>query len=101
MKNIKLNYMYRDGANYKQFGEIVFENPEEISIAAATHKIKEKLIQEMFFVSEDWGFPSLRIYPYDPEIDHDWHTFEDFEETNAVQSDSRSLGEFLEGIVMG
>lgn len=100
-KNVKLNYMYRDGGNYKQFGEVVFENPEEISIESATQKLKEKLIQDAFFVAEDWKLPSLRVYAYDPEIDHGWHEFEEFEETNEVLSDSRTLGEFLESIVLG
>lgn len=100
-KNIKLNYMYRDGGNYKQFGELVFENPEGISIAIATEKLKEKLIQEAFFVAEDWKLPSLRVYPYDPEIDHGWHEFEEFEETEEASGDNRTFGEFLESVVKG
>lgn len=39
MSSIQLNYRYRDGANYKQFGFVIFQNDHGISIEEVTAKI--------------------------------------------------------------
>jgi len=101
MPNIRFNYLYRDGANYKQFGFVTFQNDHEISIEEATAKIYPKLISNEFFVPQDWGLPRLHFHPYDPEIDHEWHEFESFEFTKDQATDGREIGEFLEIIVKG
>lgn len=37
--NIKLNYLYRDGGNYKVWGYEVFSNPDLLSIKGIEEKI--------------------------------------------------------------
>lgn len=101
MPNIQLNYRYRDGANYKQIGFVIFKNDMEISIENATAKIYPKLISNEFFIPKDWGFPHLHFHPYDPEIDHEWNEFESFEFTDNQPTDEREIGEFLDVIVKG
>lgn len=32
MNNIKFNYLYRDGSNYKSWGEVIFLNPENLAV---------------------------------------------------------------------
>ncbi|MBC6367966.1 hypothetical protein DDT91_14285 [Algoriphagus sp. AK58] len=99
--NLKLNYRYRDAGNYKQFGSVIFSNENRLSIEEATQLIREKLISEEFFVPQNWNLPKLHFYPYDSELDHDYHEFESWEETDEKASDSRDVKEFLEGIEKG
>ena len=99
MNNLRLNYRYRDAHNYKEFGSVVFANPAGMSIEAATALLRGKLISEEFFVPQEWGLPRLHTRPYDPEVDHEWHEFEEFELTDDPATDGREIGEFLEGVV--
>jgi hypothetical protein len=99
--NLKLNYMYRDGANYKQFGSMIFKNENLITPRIATEKVKEKLISAEFFVPQDWNLPRLQKHPYDSEIDHEWHEFESFEWTDEDMTDDREVSDFLNEIEKG
>ncbi|TNF45065.1 MAG: hypothetical protein EP311_00030 [Cytophagales bacterium] len=99
--NLKLNYRYRDAGNYKQFGSVIFENPSRLSIEEATKLIQEKLISSEFFVPIDWNLPTLYFHSYDPELDHDYHEFESWEETYEQANDPRDVRDFLNGIQMG
>lgn len=99
--NIQLNYLYRDGANYKQFENVILENQTGLAIEEAERLIREKLISSEFFVPQDWGLPALQHYKYDPEIDHEWHEFENFEETEDKATDDRDVLDFLKEIEKG
>ncbi|MCG3167897.1 MAG: hypothetical protein POELPBGB_03697 [Bacteroidia bacterium] len=96
--NIEFNYMYRDGANYKQFGSVVFVNPDNISVAEIEMQIKELLIDGEFFDYKKWSIPSIHKYPYDSEIDHDWYTFEGLLTTENSANDKRTVRDFLKEI---
>lgn len=98
MKNIQLNYRYRDAHNYKQFGAVIFSNPSGMTVEEATALLLPKLISEEFFVPDDWGLPRLHASPYNPAVDHEWHEFEGFEGTEESFTDGREIGEFLEGV---
>jgi hypothetical protein len=93
--NLKFNYMYRDGANYKQFGSVVFNNSSGLSIDEVSEGIRKKLISEEFFVPKEWGIPTLYAAPYNPEYDHEWHEFEGLEETIEAPSHPRDILEIL------
>lgn len=95
MKNIKLNYRYRDADNYKQFGSVVFPNPIDMTVEEASSLLLPKLISGEFFVPHEWGLPRLHASPYNPTVDHEWHEFEGFEETEEEVTDEREIGEFL------
>lgn len=96
--NLKLNYRYRDAGNYKQFGSVIFSNENRLSIEEATQLIREKLISEEFFVPKNWNLPPLHFHPHDPELDHDYHEFESWEETWEMPTDQRDVHEFLRKI---
>lgn len=100
-ENIKLNYLYRDGGNYKQFGSVTFLNKSGISPEKATELLLEKLISSEFFVAEDWKLTRLHKFPYDPEIDHNYHQFESFEFTQDQFDDEREIAYFLNIIEKG
>lgn len=99
--NIKLNYRYRDAGNYKQFGYVIFSNSRQLSIGEATIQILEKLIDNEFFIPQEWDLPRLHFHPYDPELDHQYHEFENWEETFEHATDSRDVKVFLEEIEKG
>ena len=101
MKNIQLNYSYRDAHNYKQFGNVVFSNPTGVTVEEATVLLLPKLISEEFFVPDEWELPRLHADPYNPAVDHAWHEFEEFEETDESITDEREIGEFLRGVEKG
>jgi hypothetical protein len=101
IKNLRLNYRYRDTDNYKQFGSVFFLNQSRINLGEAIQLLRAKLISDEFFVPQDWDLPSLHYFRYDPEIDHDYQEVEGFERTEALASDARDLLTFLQKIVKG
>ena len=101
MNNLRMNYRYRDAHYYKEFGAVVFSNPTQMTAEEATALLLPKLISEEFFVPDDWGLPRLHASPYNPTVDHEWHEFEDFEETHEEVTDGREIGEFMEGVEKG
>ena len=99
--NLKLNYRYRDAGNYKQFGSVIFPNSSQIAVSEATILIQEKLISEEFFNPKDWNLPRLQFHPYDPEFDHEYHEFEEWEITEEAPTDDRDVLTFLQNIEKG
>ena len=67
--NIKFNYLYRDAGNYKQFGNIILSNPNNISIDLVTDIVRKNLIDGEFFEAGKWGVPSL-FFDTKNESDH-------------------------------
>ncbi len=80
--NIQFNYLYRDGANYKQFHFEVFANRNDLDIKEIEQAIKACLIDEMWFYADKWLLKKdMHRYEWDNEIDHDWHEYESVELT--------------------
>jgi hypothetical protein len=80
--DIKFNYLYRDAGNYKIFGSVIFTNIGSKSIGSIELAIREKLIDNEYFIPEKWNIPRLSFGDYSPELDHDYHEFESLEETD-------------------
>jgi len=59
MPNIKFNYLYRDGANYKNYGFIIFSNPTNIATENLLNLINSKLIEEAWFYADQWKLPDM------------------------------------------
>jgi hypothetical protein len=96
--NIKVVYLYRDYSNYKNWGEIIFENPENISIGTIENQIRECLIEGEWFYAHEWEIPDLHFKTWNIEDDHCWHEFADVEETTEPATTHNSLKEFLQKI---
>lgn len=79
MPNIKFNYLYRDGGNYKNFGSIVFSNPLNIELLALEELIRSKLTSHHWFYADQWQVPNLHFGTWDNELDHTFHEFEGVE----------------------
>ena len=96
--NIRFCYLYRDGGNYKQFGYITFSNPENLSIELINSRLKTNLIDGEFFIASKWQIPALQSFPFDEELDHNWHEFEKLQITHEPLTEKISISEFLQSI---
>jgi len=96
--NVKFNYLYRDGGNYKQFGFVIFTNDNNIQIEEILNQIQLKLIDGEFFDPKKWAVETLYKYPYDPELDHSWHEFEDIEITSESPTSKVDIIDFVSSL---
>ena len=96
--NIRFSYLYRDGGNYKLYGEVIFSNQEAMLVDEIELQIRQHLLDGEFFNPTDWGIVPLSFDKYDEEMDHQWHEYERIEETRDENSDNRSIKTFIEEI---
>ncbi|MDB5135689.1 MAG: hypothetical protein JWP37_2292 [Mucilaginibacter sp.] len=82
MPNIKFNYRYRDGANYKNHGFVIFKSDPAISVEELQSLIQSKLIDKIWFYADEWKLPELFLDTFDFKIDPTWHEFESVEFTD-------------------
>lgn len=82
--NIKLLYLYRDAGNYKQCGEEIYSNKNGLTVEYIRDFLRRHLIYGRWFYTSIWNLKDLHHYPYDPEIDHDYHEFDDVEQTDET-----------------
>ncbi len=99
MPNIQLNYLYRCGGNYKNFGEVIFANPDGLSLQQVEEAIKAALIDHHWFYANDWLLPPLHFPKWDPELDHLWHEYESIEPTDLPATDARTISQFMAAIL--
>lgn len=97
--NIKFTYLYRDGANYKQWGEAVFTNDNCIDFQVVRDRIIARLIDNEWFDAEKWKLPDLHFSNWDGAIDVPMHELDAIEETteSATQGDIAKFLELIEG----
>lgn len=95
MPNIKFNYLYRDGGNYKNFNSIVFNNPQNIELSALKDLIRSKLISHHWFYADQWQVADLHFGSWDNELDHAFHEFESAEYTNEAADSGMDLASFM------
>ena len=96
--NIKFNYLYRDGGNYKVWGSEILSNPDSISLIEVEARIREFLIDGEFFDPKYWKVKRLKHDDWVPELDHTWNEFESIEITDEDPTVDFSITEFLERI---
>lgn len=95
--NIQFEYLYRDAGNFKNWGKVVFSNPNGIAVNDVASIAEKALIDKTYFVASKVGVPDLRFAEYIPHLDHDWHEVYVFLPTNNLPSDphSRNIEEFI------
>jgi len=97
--NIKLNYLYRDASNYKQYGSLVLANPNNIAAALVADIISRNLIDGEFFDVDKWGVPAL-FFDKENEDDHEWHEFESVEITEEPPYSNVAIENLLGKILL-
>lgn len=95
MLNIKYNYLYRDGSNYKQFGFQIFQNTDQLTLQEFERLIKSKLIDGEYFYAAGWKLSDLHFNMWDDKTDHTFHEFESIEYTDEPPNTILNLGEFV------
>jgi hypothetical protein len=98
MPNIQLNYLYRCGGNYKNYGEVIFSNPEGLTLEDITQQITDKCIDGLWFYAHLCHIPTLFFDKYSPELDHPFHEYESVEHTHLPSTDARSIRQFVAAI---
>src|SRR5687767_7983731 len=67
MSNILFSYHYRDAKNEKTSGEIIFTNPDGMSLGEIEYGIKSRLKDQEYFYHNDFMVPPL--YGEYPDFD--------------------------------
>ncbi|MGZ8190001.1 MAG: hypothetical protein ACXWTS_02080 [Methylococcaceae bacterium] len=68
--NVRFEYLYRDAGNFKNWGEIIFANPNNIEIDFITKKAEDALIERLYFVASKADIPDLHFEQYNRQLDH-------------------------------
>jgi len=97
--NVRFTYVYRDGANYKNWNTVIFSNPERVSLASMKARLENAFLVDGMFVADQIHIPEVFLYPdwrIDQE-DHCLHEFGSIEETPdaADDKDARSILSFV------
>ncbi len=98
MSNIRFNYLYRDGGNYKNRADVTFSNPDNLSVKLLTDRFRAAF-DDNLFIAHQVRIPEVFHFP-DGVVtldDHCYHEFDSIEITEGIPSDlfGRSIGGFL------
>jgi hypothetical protein len=99
MNNIRFDYLYRDGSNYKNWADIVFSNPDGFSVGLVASQLRECFMEDGLFVAHRVRVPEVFLAA-DSQLTEDDHCFHEFfkvVETTEAPDDphNRSIREFL------
>ena len=78
MSNIKFNYLYRDGSNYKSWGEVVFANPKNLATNEVDKKLVNAFLPDKLFIASQISIPEKFLF-LDGKLekyDHCYHEFD-------------------------
>jgi hypothetical protein len=99
MSNVKFNYLYRDGANYKSWGEVVFANPENLALDEIEKTLINAFLSGELFIASQISIPEKFLFLDGKFIkdDHCYHEFDNVEGCEESPTDSlgRSITAFL------
>ena len=98
--NIRFEYLYRDAGNYKNWGQVVFENPNCVPVIELEKFLVSDLFEQLYFIAKSIGLPDLYFPDYNLELDHGFHEFYAIAETGETSDDSqgRSIEQLIESI---
>lgn len=74
-RNLRVEYLYRDGANYKRYSDVVIANPSGLSPDAVRAALRERFLEQqcwpdiLHFRPETLGWPALYFDDHDPAGD--------------------------------
>ena len=96
--NILFTYCYRDCTNHKTTAEIVFPNPENLTLSEIEYKLRSKLTDQEYFHHTD--FMVQPLYGEYPDFDKnpEVHEFGTVDFTDQKPTDKRSISDFITNI---
>ena len=99
MSKVKFIYLYRDGANYKSLGEVIFNNPDKLSLDEIDRRCTNAFLVDGLFIAHQISVPETFLFLDGKftEHDHCYHEFDHVEhcEESSTDSLSRSILDFL------
>ena len=99
MSDVKFVYLYRDGSNYKNWGEIVFSNPELLVPRDIEVALRGEFLEDGLFIAHQVRIPEIFLSFGDSLTvdDHCFHEFSGTEATSLQPNDllGRSIHEFM------
>ena len=99
LRNIKFTYLYRDGSNYKKWGEIVFSNPDALATEAVAQILKGIFLEDGLFIAHQVRVPEVFLAAEDglTKDDHCFHEFDSVAATRDSPNDlyCRSISSFI------
>ena len=96
--NILFTYSYCDAANQKTDGEIIFSNPENLTLDFIEYKLRSSLTSGVYFHHNH--FMVQPLYGQYPDFDKNpaVHEFDDVKLTTEDATDKRNIGDFIGNI---
>lgn len=102
MNSIRFCYLYRDGSNYKSWGEMIFSNPENLSITNITEKLLLAFLSDKQFIASQVSIPENFLFTGGKytNSDHCYHEFDCIEVCEEESTDklNRSIADFLHDV---
>jgi hypothetical protein len=99
MSNVEFSYLYRDGGNYKKWGNVVFSNPDGMITESMERDLRQAFLEDGMFIASQVRIPEVFLYTdYGfSSDDHCYHEFNGVRPTASKADDTqgRSIGEFL------
>lgn len=97
--NIQFNYVYRDAGNYKNWAEIVFDNPDELTCQVVMKIFRDAFSPDGLFIANQIRVPDAFLYTRGDanSDDHCFHEFDSVDSTAKAPTDrlSRSISQFI------
>ncbi|HET7142373.1 MAG TPA: hypothetical protein VFI68_00010 [Anaerolineales bacterium] len=104
MNNVKFNYLYRDGSNYKSWGEVIFSNPENLTVTEIEEKFLHAFLPDKQFIASQISIPEKFLFMGGKftRYDHCYHEFDCVEVCQEDSNDSlaRTITDFLRAVEM-
>jgi hypothetical protein len=102
MDNVKFNYLYRDGSNYKSWEEVVFTNPDQLTLGEIETRLIDAFLPDKLFIASQVSIPEKFLFANGifTKFDHCYHEFDSVEicEENPTDDLKRSINDFLKVI---
>jgi len=102
MNSIKFNYLYRDGSNYKSWGEVVFSNPKQLRLGEIEKRLIDAFMSDKLFIASQVSIPEKFLFLNGKftQYDHCYHEFDSVEVCRESSSDSleRTIIDFLQDV---
>ncbi len=104
MNNIKFNYLYRDGSNFKSWGEVIFSNPENLTVNEIEAKLINAFLPDKQFIASQIAIPEKFLFENGKftKYDHCYHELDCVEicQENPTDILDRSISDFLKDVEM-
>ncbi len=99
---VRFNYLYRDAGNYKSWAEIIFPNPDQLTLREIDKRLRLAFEQEILFIANQIEVTEVFLFLTHNlnEDDHCFHEYDSVEiiEHSNLSIEHRSIKQFIEQV---